>query len=241
MPLMGPRSGESELLDSPRFEPGELAESLGHLDEVNRWLGGRRALRHHLARLRRPGAAVRVVDVGTGSGALPEHLIRWARSGGASWTVVGVDRNAQIVRFAAARNGAGPRVAFVVADGASLPFPDRCFDAAVCTLTLHHFDDLGAVRLVREMGRVATRAVIVCDLERSLPNYLGARLLSATRWRNNRLTRADGPASVRRSFTVGELRRIGREAGLEDVRVRRHFPFRLVLDGRPAGGPGAPA
>jgi hypothetical protein len=82
------------------------------------------------------------------------------------------------------------------------------------------------------MARVSRDLVLVSDLERSLPNYLGARLLALTLWRANRITRHDGPLSVLRSFTAGELERVGREGGLRDVRVRRYAPWRLVLEGR---------
>jgi SAM-dependent methyltransferase len=40
----------------------------------------------------------------------------------------------------------------------ALPFPDRAFDAALATLTLHHWEDLE--RGLREMQRVARRQVV---------------------------------------------------------------------------------
>jgi hypothetical protein len=84
------------------------------------------------------------------------------------------------------------------------------------------------------MARVSRVAVLVNDLERRYLNYWSARVLAWTLWRGNRLTRHDGPLSVRRSFTVEELLDIGRRSGLERPSVRRHFPFRLVLEGQPS-------
>jgi SAM-dependent methyltransferase len=121
----------------------------------------------------------------------------------------------------------------VLGDALRLPFADGSFDLTLCTLTLHHFPDDDAVRLVSEMARVARAAVLVSDLERTRLNYLGARALAATVWRGNRLTRHDGPLSVRRSFTAAELEDVGRRAGLSNVRVRRHIPWRVVLEGTP--------
>jgi hypothetical protein len=80
---------------------------------------------------------------------------------------------------------------------------------------------------------VARRAVLVSDLERTRLNHLGARVLAATLWRGNPITAHDAPLSVLRAFTAAELAAVGREAGLRRVRVRRHQPFRLVLEGRP--------
>lgn len=120
----------------------------------------------------------------------------------------------------------------LTADALELPFADDSFDVSTCTLTLHHFGADDAVTLVREMARVTRGRVLVGDLERSRLNYLGARVLAATVWRRNPITRHDGPLSVLRSFTPDELDTLGRKAGLRDVRVQRHFPFRLVLEGR---------
>jgi flavin-dependent dehydrogenase len=67
----------------------------------------------------------------------------------------------------------------------------------------------------------------------------GARLLAATAWRSHPITRHDGPLSIRRSFTVGEARRLARASGLPGVRV---LDVRPARDGSVAGvrvlGPG---
>lgn len=224
-----PRSLEPEILDAPVADAGELARSLRHVAQVNRWLGGARALHRHLAPLVRQGDPLGILDIGTGNGETLAEVATWARLRGCEVRTVGVDTSAQMLAFAA-RDGGVP---VLRADGLHLPFSDGAFDAAVCTLTLHHFDDAGAVALVREMARVARFLVLVNDLERNLMNRLGARALALTVWRANRITRHDGPLSVRRSFTAPELLAIGVRAGLGRPAVRRHFPWRLVLEGRP--------
>jgi len=224
---MRPRSREPELLDAPLHDPRELAHSLDQVAQVNRWLGGARSLRRHLGALVATGH-VHVLDVGTGNGTTLRELESWAEDRRATWHAVGVELSPQSA--ALARNS-GTRT--VIADALRLPFADDAFDVALCTLTLHHFSDDDAVVLLKEMARVSRRSVLVSDLERSTPNYWGARLLAATLWRGNRLTRHDGPLSVRRSFTVGELLEIGRRAGLRSPAVRRHIPWRIVLEGRP--------
>lgn len=238
-----PRSLRPELLDQPDPDPEELARSLRDLEAVNRWLGGYRALRKGLAPLREPDeprGPVRVLDVGTGDGAALLHLRRWAPR---DWCFVGIELSSEIAAVARRRLRADgvpdppPRIQLLRGDGLRLPFADGSFHAVVCTLTLHHFDDDTAVDLLREMARVATRKVVVNDLERSTLHYLGARVLSATIWRNSPVTRHDGPLSVQRSFTRKELWSIGAAAGLGDLRVRRLFLFRLLLEGTPKQAP----
>lgn len=225
---MRERSLQAELLDAPEHDPAELSHSLEQVAQVNRWLGGTRSLRHHLAPWLRGLPNARVLDVGTGNGVTLREVIAWAGTRGHAWSGVGVDNGRQTAELA---RDVGASV--VLGDALRLPFADDTFDLALCTLTLHHFPDDDAVRLVAEMARVTRSAVLVNDLERTHLNYLGARALAATVWRGNRLTRHDGPLSVRRSFTAAELEEVGRRAGLNNVRVRRHVPWRVVLEGTP--------
>jgi hypothetical protein len=52
---------------------------------------------------------------------------------------------------------------------------------------------------------------------------------------HNRLLRHDGALSILRSFKAGELVELAQRAELRDVRVERHFPFRLVLSASARG------
>ncbi len=223
------RSLRPEILDGPIDDVEELADSLAQVAQVNRWLGGSRSLRRHLTPLLGRRSPVAFLDVGTGNGRTMREIGSWARGRGATWRMTGLELGALAVRIAARE----PEGSLVRGDALCLPFGDGTFDAVACTLTLHHFDDREAASLVAEMARVSRELVLVSDLERSVPSYLGARLLALTVWRGNRITRNDGPLSVLRSFTPAELERIGREAGLRSVRVQRHLPWRLVLEGRP--------
>jgi SAM-dependent methyltransferase len=220
-----------EILDGDGVGDGELARTLALVTEVNRRLGGVRSLKHHLRSLR-DRREVQVLDVGTGSAEVLRDILAW---GGGSWSGVGVDLSAAALRVASDTGDSretGPNL--VRGDALHLPFPDDAFAASFGSLTLHHFTDDEATRVLAEMARVSRELVVMSDLERSLPAYVGARILAATRWRRDRITRHDGPLSVRRSFTPAELRTLGRRAGLRSPRVRRHFPFRLVLAGAPA-------
>jgi SAM-dependent methyltransferase len=231
----GPRVHRAELLDRADQDHGELSESLSQVSQVNRLFGGLRALRRHLERFL-PAGTLRLLDVGTGNGDTAAELAAWAAARGARWTVTGLDHHAGVLAVARERERrrSGPRL--VRADALDLPFRSRAFDVSFCTLTLHHFRDEDAVRLIAEMARVTRRTVLVNDLERGTLSYWSARLLSWTLWRRNRITRHDGPLSVLRSFTVAELLALGVQSPLQQPAVRRHFPFRLVLEGMPFGG-----
>lgn len=216
-------------MDAPDVDPAHLDAALDHVAAVNRWLGGRRALLRHLGSVLPPGRD-RVLDVGTGSGDLPRAIAAWARHRGRTLRIAAVDLHARTLD--AARRAADPAdgLLFARADGLRLPFAEGAFDLALLSMTLHHMEGDAQVEILRELGRVARGgSVVVGELERCLPNYVGARLLGATVWRRNPVTRHDGPLSVLRSFTPAELLDLGRAAGLRDPRVHRHLFYRLVL------------
>lgn len=232
-----PRRADPELLDGAGHDPSTLAASLAQVGAVDRWLGGERAVRRHLADLAPPTPSLlTLLDVGTGDGGVAARHARWLERKGHRVCLIGVDLHPEILARAAVLHGhRAPRTgpSFLVrADGLRLPLGDGSVDVALATLTLHHFHADAAVALVAEMRRVARRGVLVSDLERSRLHYLGARFLAATVWRRNPITAHDGPLSVLRSFTATELETVGRRAGFQRVRVERHPLYRLVLEGR---------
>jgi SAM-dependent methyltransferase len=225
------RAGGAELMDQPGLDRADLATALHDLRGVNRWLGGWRVLRDAMGDLlgRLPRGSYRVLDVGTGSGDLPLRLAAWARRRGYRLEILATDFHPQTLELARAHAAHDPDVRVAEADAMALPFADGAFHFAISSTMLHHFDFGDAVRVLREMDRVARSGVVVNDLSRSPLAWLGARLLAATVWRRSRFTRHDGPLSVRRAFTPGEMREVARAAGVPGARVRSHVPFRLSL------------
>lgn len=224
------RASGAERMDEPGVDPIELSRSLDDIRAVNRWLGGTRMVLRHLDRLLRPRPAerVRILDVATGSADIPLAIARWARERGIPVEVRATDFHPGTLEVARRRAASDPAVRVEAADALALPYGDGAFHIALCCTALHHFDTPDAVRVLRELGRVASLGVIVSDLRRSRPGWLGARLLAATVWRRNPVTRHDGPLSVRRSFTPAELREVARAAGLR-ARVHTHPFARLSL------------
>jgi ubiquinone/menaquinone biosynthesis C-methylase UbiE len=116
----------------------------------------------------------------------------------------------------------------VSGDALELPFADAQFDYVICSLFTHHLLDQQVVKVLREMRRVAKRRIFVIDLHRHPVAYflyttLGKIVL------HNRLVRHDGALSIMRGFKSDELLELAQRAGLRDVWVERHFPYRLVL------------
>jgi SAM-dependent methyltransferase len=197
---------------------------------VNRWLGGYRGVWRALRPFLDPGRVTRVLDIGAGPGLLGRALERRAARGGAV-AMTAMDRSAQVLTMAPASMCA------VAGDALALPFRAGAFDVAILALTLHHVPDALQCDVLREAGRVA-RTVLVSELHRARPHYVGARLLADTIWRTNALCREDGPVSVLRGYTEHELLALAEAAGLRHARVARAFFYRFVLVAEaPVSGP----
>jgi ubiquinone/menaquinone biosynthesis C-methylase UbiE len=220
-----------ELLDDESHDPRVLEQSLEHVAQVNRFLGGHSAARAAVRPLLRYSATLRILDIGTGSADIPRALVRDARAAGTAVEIIATDIHPQMRAVAAACTVEYPEIRIEAADALALPFPDDTFDVALLSLALHHFEGEAPVTALREAARVAGM-VVVNELERSRINYAGAWLLSNTWWRGNVLTRHDGPLSVLRAFTRGELTAIARAAGLADIRIQRRWFYRLLLTAR---------
>jgi ubiquinone/menaquinone biosynthesis C-methylase UbiE len=219
-----------ERLDMSGHPREILARSLRDVAHANHWFGGTRSLRIALTPFLKAGQTLSVLDVGTGSAEILLDLVRWAARSGVTLQPVGLDTHADILSVARER---APRLPLVRADMRALPLRSGSVDLVLATLVLHHVPDDAQVCALKELARVARRAVIVAELERHHIHWLGAKLLAATIWRSP-LTRHDAPLSVARGFTPRELETLAREAGVV-ARARRFWFYRLVLTAGAAG------
>jgi ubiquinone/menaquinone biosynthesis C-methylase UbiE len=236
-----------ELLDGPLDDPAALRGNLRDLERANRWLGGASLSARAIDRLAGDRGTLTVLDVGTGAADIPLALLARAARDGRRLQVTGIDNRPEILAAAVARRpqlGSTDGLELQVGDGRALPFPDRSFDIAHASLLVHHLEPSVAVALLREMGRVARRGIVINDLRRNRLAWLGAWLLSRL-VTGNRYTRHDAPLSVRRAYTLAELTSLMAAAGLRVEASATGGPFghRVVLAataappvGNPAGG-----
>jgi SAM-dependent methyltransferase len=213
------RAGRRELLDAPITDQAELAANLADIRAVNRWLGGNASLIRAVARviadggLDRSQAPITLLDVATGSADTPHALGRWVQRRGIPLQVYASDlRREVLIEAQRYTRGAIPLICH---DALRLPYADKSVDIITCAQALHHCDEQAAIALLRELKRVARRAVVISDLIRSWPAYWGARLLGLVQ--RSAMSRHDGPLSVLRAYTPGEVHELLRRAGIDGV------------------------
>lgn len=216
----------TELLDQPIADLKALAENLNDLRAVDRLLGGTRqlwqALKPLLYTLPR-GAGATLLDVATGGAHTPPQLVAYAARDGYKLRAFASDRLIEILQL----TGTGrPSLPLIRHDALAIPVPDNGIDFVTCALALHHFEPEPAVHLLRELARVARRAVVLTDLRRSRLTYWGAQLLAQGPWHT--MARHDGPLSALRAYTIEEVRALIQQAGLT-ARVEAHFPCTYTI------------
>jgi hypothetical protein len=209
--LTPPRLDEPELLDEHDAPHDDVERSLRDLRRFNRWAGGIGAYRRLL---RRFGDVKSVVDLGAGTAdlldSIPGDVMR-----------VGVDFKISHLMYL--RNGS--RAYRVVADAMHLPFRNDAVDVVTSSHFFHHFDDDENARIVGESLRIARAGAAFTDTRRHYAPLLFVHALALLRL-VGRITRSDAPGSIRRGYTLAEVRTFAKRFGGTAFRL---FPYRFGI------------
>lgn len=212
-----------------------MVASLRDIARANRYFGGAAAAVSRLDEFFRAaphGAALSLLDVGTGHGDIPRAAQRRAAARGIRLRVLGLERHRAAAHLAAADGTS----AALLGDAHALPLRDASVDLVLCSQLLHHFRGAVLAAAIAELSRVARLGVVVADLRPSPIAALGF-WLAGFPLRFHPVTRRDGFVSVLRGFTPAALHLACREAGVE-AQVRTHPGFRITAAWavQPAGG-----
>jgi ubiquinone/menaquinone biosynthesis C-methylase UbiE len=224
-------------MDDPTLPAAEHQAALVQLARLNHVSRTAATLWPWIRGVASQNATVTVLDVATGSGDVPASLGLLAGRAGVSLRIHACDISPIAIDAATARmRGAGVEADAHIRDvvGKGLSQADASIDVVTCSLFLHHLADADAVRVLREMARVARRLVLVSDLRRCHSGLAAA--WAATRLgTTSRVVRVDAIRSVRAAFNEQELASMASRAGMPDARILRRWPFRMLLAWEPPG------
>jgi ubiquinone/menaquinone biosynthesis C-methylase UbiE len=209
----------AELLDTDAGTPREVEASLKDLRMFNGWFGGVHTMASLLRRVARQRGLKEIswVDVAGGEGYVATRTQKsLVRSGITSRPVI----------LDLAPTHLSTRHPGVCGNALALPFRDNSFDAVGCSLFLHHLEPAEIVRFASEGLRVARHAFLIHDLQRH-PLHLALSYLGLPLYRS-RITRHDALASVRRAYTVEEVRKmLAPVTAPDNIEINTFYLFRM--------------
>lgn len=231
LPSLRVRASDAvETMDDPGCDPERLAQTYADFRIVNALVSGWRGMYRRDIRPALSASRPRtLLDIGSGGGDVPRALARWAARDGLPLRITAIDPDARAHAYATGLPPL-PGLTFRRALSSELVAEGARFDFVVSNHVLHHLAaaELGA--LLVDSERLCAGRVLHSDIERGRWAYLGFGLATWPFFRRS-FIREDGLTSIRRSFTVAELR-AAMPAGW---RVTREWPSRLVLRWEAAG------
>ncbi len=230
------RSSAHEIMDTEPLSAPVVDRTLRFLELTNRRFGGAAIVLRTLERWRvgwPAGQPVSLLDVGTGAADIPRAILAWARAEGLDLAITAIDSAPDVAAAARERARGVGGLSIELASLADLTASGRRFDYVTACLVLHHVPPDRTADALASLDRLARRGVIVSDLRRSALALAGVGLLSCVA--GNAVVRHDGPLSVRRAFTVDDLRQLASACGLGYLTARGEGPFRVSLSGEKHG------
>lgn len=194
-----------EDMDRPDCELDRLNRSYARFPIVNAVVSGwRDTYRSLIKPLLTTAAPTTVLDIGCGGGDVARSLARRAAADGYRLEVTGIDPDERAFHFA---NSAPPvvGVTYRKAFSSELVAEGLRFDVVISNHVLHHLTPPAFASFIRDSEQLCRRIALHNDLRRSRIAY---SLFWAGAWPLGfgSYIHGDGLTSIRRSYTVAELR-----------------------------------
>ncbi|GAB5399511.1 MAG: hypothetical protein Aureis2KO_10960 [Aureisphaera sp.] len=227
------RSQEAEIMDDLDFQGQEMQALLKDLAVVNNLLGGvgitisgiEKLLNRALDRNR----PLVMVDLGCGDGEVLRRCLDWALEKGIEMKAIGVDANSHILREAEKRSSEYSNLEFKKIDVFSGMNSLPEFDIALCTLFLHHFQEVEILNLLQKLQGKAKVGIVVNDLQRSVWAFGLFRIFGALFLKTS-TARHDGLVSVARGFKKKELQQLSHKVqGAHKIQWRWAFRYQWLI------------
>lgn len=229
--MIGPdityRSNEAEIMDDFFIDGNELHGALDQIAGINKLLGGnaitldgvKKLLQYHDKEI-----DVTIVDIGCGNGDMLRMLGDYGMQNGYTFKLIGIDANPHTIAYAR-QLSATYQIKYKCLDVFTEDFETEKYDIALCTLTLHHFDDKEISKLLQIFKNNASVGVVVNDLHRSRLAY-GLFKIAGVFLGLNKMARYDGAVSILRGFRKNEIIKLGEKLGIEKQSIRWRWAFR---------------
>lgn len=222
---------QPEWMDQPGLDVNLHRSALYGLQRVNAISFIHRMFWPAIRRLaaRHQGQPLRILDVACGGGDVAVRLFQTGKRAGLNLFVAGCDISPTAVAFAK-QQAQSSRVPcdFFEFDVLRSDWPSD-YDVIVNSLFLHHLTTDNAVLVIGRMAMSTRHLLLINDLVRCREGYLLARFAAPLLSRSP-IVHSDGPISVEAAFTVDEMKEMAGKANLQNAKVSRCWPARMLLE-----------
>ena len=227
MPNFSSRSQELEIMDNFQLDHDQIDGALDELEVINIWLGGYQVTLNGLKKLKLQND-LHLSDWGCGGGDLLRKISKWSKNKGIQIKLTGIDATQSAVEYATEKSTSYSEIRYVLADVMDDMKKVPMCDVVISCLFTHHFDNESWIKLVQNMYKCASKAVIINDIHRHWLAYYSIGFLTGL-FSKSKMVKHDARLSVLRSFSKTELINLLNQAGIRNYKIRWMWAFRWQI------------
>jgi ubiquinone/menaquinone biosynthesis C-methylase UbiE len=231
------RESKPELMDNPACDEGMLIRTIRQFRLINQlFSASRRLIKKDFVSRMQPDRTkpYTFLDIGAGGCDTALWFADYCKSKGFPIRITCLDNDPRIAGYARRIIRKRENIELIQASVFDIPRLPR-FDFVFSNHFLHHFSDSQIPQILDLMKVKTGIAFLMNDLHRSRLSYLGYELF-ALLFLHRSFARYDGKLSIRRGFTVADLRQlIARTQNPESFSPGRTFPGRVYITGLQPG------
>ena len=222
------RSDKTEIMDDFALKGEILREALDKIAKINQLLGGNgltlQSVKHFLKNLDSSKKII-IADIGCGNGDMLRKIADYGLKNNLNFELIGIDANDYTINYARKLSENYKNISYNCIDIFNNKFDDLKYDIALCTLTLHHFNENEILKLMNIFYKNATIGIVINDLQRSLISYRLFQILCFV-FRLNDMSKHDGLTSILRGFKKKELINFSEKLKFKKYSIQWKWAFR---------------
>ncbi len=227
------RSNEPELMDNPQCDKIRLINTIKQFTIINKlFSASRRIITDHIINdiVSSGKKEAALLDIGAGGCDIPIWVVQRCRKLGIRISVTCVDYDKTITDYAKSVCSDYPEIEIVNSDIFEID-ADKRWDYTFTSNFMHHFTTEDVTKLLNLTMRVTSKRVVLSDIRRSIPAYIGYTLFTGI-FLHRSFAFYDGRLSILKGFRENELTAAIKDSCFKDkMELVRYNPARLVLIG----------
>lgn len=234
LPDFSRRIYSPELMDDHALGKQDLYVTLSHFFLINRLFSRTTSLfrRFVFQDIKRRGLkSVTIMDIGAGGGDFARYCATFFKKQKISAKIICLDNDPRIVSYLETSCKGYPSIKIISGSALDLVGIQDNVDYCISNNVLHHFEDSIVPEFIIAMHDKAQYGILINDLARTALTYIGFKVFAGIFFRTG-LTLKDGLLSIRKGFTVDEIRSHIQCAGLiNTLRIGRSAVGNIFITG----------